>query len=94
MKYKHEKKVQNTFTKQLKGYEILPYGERLKKGGLKRLGLFRVYAVHVLGYKILHNLVARVKEKMFEFENYDGTRGHGLKLRSNLGLNICLIKNR
>ena len=75
-------KVQKAFTKKLKGYEMLPYGERLRMGGLKSLELLRIYADLILCYKILHNLVALDKEKMFVFENYDGTRGHGLKLRA------------
>ena len=75
-------KVQKAFTKKLKGYEMLPYGERLRMEGLKSLELLRIYADLILCYKILHNLVALDKEEMFVFENYDGTRGHGLKLRA------------
>ena len=66
--------IQKAFTKKLKGFEMLPCGERLKMGGLKSLELLRICADLILCYKILHNLVAIDKKKMFVFENYDGMK--------------------
>lgn len=74
--------VQRKFTKRLKGFDQLPYKERLDKSGLLSLELVRIQTDLLLCYKILHNLVKIDGAKLFVMDENRFQRGHGFKIRA------------
>ena len=64
----------------IKGYQRLTYEERLKRCGLTTLEKRRVRGDLIEAYKILTNKVEVPRERYFATKQYDGTRGHNMKL--------------
>jgi hypothetical protein len=73
-------KVQRRATKMIKGYQRLTYEERLKRCGLTTLEKRRTRGDLIETYKILTNKVEVPRERFFATKQYDGTRGHTMKL--------------
>ena len=64
----------------IKGYQRLPYEERLTRCGLTTLEKRRERGDLIETYKILTNKVEVPREMFFTAKQYDGTRGHNMKL--------------
>jgi len=73
-------RVQRRFTKQLRGINLLSYGDRLTKLELNTLELRRLHNDLVMCYKIVFGLIDVNFTDFFTFSPSAVTRGHQFKL--------------
>ena len=73
-------RVQRRATRMVSGLSGLPYHERLRWLGLQSLETRRRRADLIFTYQLLHNLVDYDFRRLFHLADYQGTRGHPLKL--------------
>ena len=74
-------KIQRRATKLVHSIKDLSYAERLKKLGLFSLAQRRERGDLIMVYKIVHGHVNLDVNKLLQFSDYKGTRGHQYKLK-------------
>ena len=73
-------RVQHRATRMIKGFQSLSYEERLNRCGMTTLEKRRTRGDLIETYKIVTNKVEVPRDRFFTQKQYDGTRGHGMKL--------------
>ena len=73
-------KVQRRFTKRLRGFKHMTYGDRLKTLNILLLEYHRFTFDLAMCYKIVHELIDLTLSDFFSFDNLSLTRGHSSKL--------------
>lgn len=81
--------VQRRFTKRLRGFKDMPYGDRLQQLGILSLESSRLEADMITVYKLMHGLIGiKLKEAGLQM-CCNNTRGGGLRLRPLVAHNMA-----